>query len=73
LHPGLIIAEANVVDAAALPLGSVLHPTEILLGVARDSHWCPGGNEVLGDVLPVASTIRTQTVEEIPTLRQGSE
>jgi hypothetical protein len=73
LHPGLIIAEANVVDAAALLPGSVLHPAEILLGMARDLHWCPGGNEVLRDVLPVASTKHTQTVEEIPTLRQGSE
>ena len=73
MHPGLIIAEANVVDAAALPPGSVLHPAEILLGMARDLHWCPSGNEVLGDVLPVTLTKRTQTVEEIPTLRQGSE
>jgi hypothetical protein len=73
VHPRFIIAEANVVDATALPPGSVLHPAEILLGVAGDLHWCPSGNKVLGDVLPVASTKRTQTIEEIPTLRQGSE
>jgi hypothetical protein len=63
----------NIVDAAALPPSCVHHPTEILLGMARDLHQCPGGNEVLGDVLLVTSTIRTQTVEKIPTLRHGSK
>lgn len=51
-HPWLCVVEANIVDAKALFLCGALLPAEILLCMARDLHWCPCGDEVLGDVLP---------------------
>lgn len=51
LHPWLCVIEADIIDAKAFSGGAPL-PTKILLRMARDLHWCPCRNEVLGDVLP---------------------
>lgn len=57
LRYGLSIIESNVVDAVALPMGGILEPSKVLLGMAGDLQWCPGDNKILRDALPIATTI----------------
>jgi hypothetical protein len=58
-YPGLGVVEANVVDAVALLGGAALVPAVVLLRVAGDLHRRLGLDEVLGDVLPVATAVHT--------------
>ena len=57
LQEGLKIIKSNVIDAITLLLGAIFFPEEVLLGMARNLHWCLGGNKVPRDVLPISTTV----------------
>ena len=64
LSQRLGIIEADVIDAIALPTSRILQPSKVLLGMARDLQWCPSGDEVPRDVLPIATAVYLQTTKE---------
>jgi hypothetical protein len=57
LYPWFSIIEADIINSVAFLLGCVPHLKKVLLRMAGDLRWSPGGDKVPAYLLPVATAV----------------